>query len=243
MNRGIQNNRPKGYVETDLSQIFMTRIPAEKHYSAKERALDPWIRLANLLPSQEPIPEPSIAVAIPVPVSETRGWLRSATTPSDEAVIEKVRKWWEEHSTTLPQYGGSAADRYEIFYAVRETLRDIVREISAPAFKRPATRYGTAFGAEIRTFGTRPPKIVLVGSGIYLTADVYGVFLNVLEQAGEEIYRLKFCPICAAIFQPRRKDQRACTPRCANVLRVREQRHGKYERTRQRAKDRKQKKR
>ncbi len=180
--------------------------------------------------------------ANPVPVSVKTGaplhpgWVRVPPTPSLDDAIEKARKAWAERLTTLPQFGGSAADRYGIFYRVRETLRDIVKEISAPAFKRPARQYGTWLGGEIRTFGTRPRKIRLVGRGIFLSADPYVVFLNVLEQAGEEIYRLKLCPVCEAIFQPRRKDQRACAPRCANVLRVRDQRT--YEKSRQRTKER-----
>src|SRR5712692_7414883 len=102
----------------------MTRISSEKHYSTKERALDPYSRLANLLPAQGPIPEPQVVVPIPVSVSETRGWACSAKPPGLDAAIEKVRKAWKEHWTTLPQVGGSDADRYEIFYAVRGTLRD-----------------------------------------------------------------------------------------------------------------------
>lgn len=239
----------------------MSRIPSEKHYSHRERLLDRWVDLANILPAQERIPEPPVIVAIPVPVSmkaaaRTRqraknrkekkrsqpGWATvPATTPGLDDAIEKARKAWEERLNTLPRLGGSAVDRYETFYRVRETLRDIVKEISAPAFSRPTRPYTTWFGAGIRTFATRPRKIQLVGRGIFLSEDPYGIFLNVLEQAGEEIYSLKFCPVCDAIFQPRRKDQRTCAPRCANVLRVRNQR--KYERTRQRAKDRKQKKR
>jgi hypothetical protein len=234
----------------------MTRIPVEKHYSTKKRMLDWWIRLANLLPPQEPLPEPPVVAAIPVLVSPNAnsqpGWMRvPATTRGREEAIEKVRNAWDERLLEPVQLrgktawaspvGGTAVERYEVFYRVRETLRSIVKEIRGPAFKRPATRYGTVIDAEIRTFGTQPRTISLVGGGIFLSEDSYGVFLRVLEQAGEEIYRLKFCPVCRAIFQPRRKDQRACAPRCANVLRVREQRE--FEKKWPRAKDRKQKKR
>jgi predicted nucleic acid-binding Zn ribbon protein len=230
----------------------MAQVSVEKHYGTKERILDPWIRLANLLSADEALPEPPVVSALPVPVSALSdsqhspgwsGWLDLGRTQDVAATIEKVHYAWREQANALPSSGESADAQYEIFYRVRTTLRDIVTAISSPAFRRPdrayETAYETAFGDKLRTFGTHPRKIVLVGSGVFLTEDFYGVFLRVLVKAGEEIYRLKFCPVCAAIFQPRRKDQRACAPRCANVLRVRDQR--RYEKTRQGAKDRKQK--
>ncbi len=245
----------------------MTHIPSEKHYSHKERPLDRWINLANLLPPQESIPEPSVLVAVPVPISakaaaSTRkrakhrkqkeraqpGWVSvPATTPDLYDAIERARKAWNEQLTALPRFGGSPADRYGIFYRVRETLRDIVQVVRSPRFpfgrerKRPGSEYETMIDAEIRTFPTARRQIAICRRGIVLSEDSYGVFLNLLFDAERTVYALRFCPICSAIFLPRRKDQKACSPRCANVLRVRNQR--KYEKTRQRAKDRKQKKR
>ena len=70
--------------------------------------------------------------------------------------------------------------------------------------------------------------------------DPYRQFIQTLE--GLELFRIRRCPVCGAIFFAARKDKGACSPSCLNVYRVREfrklgqQRRRQYEQARARKK-------
>jgi hypothetical protein len=63
---------------------------------------------------------------------------------------------------------------------------------------------------------------------------VLKVLLPALE--GRDIKRIRLCPICDAVFIAIRVDQAACSPKCANIRRIREFRKDqpRYDRNRRR---------
>src|SRR5271155_2238241 len=188
--------------------------PRPTHYSKKQRLVDRYINLANLFPPGE-------------------------ANKGSETDVRELNAAWATNWGILPVYASSRLeDRYELFIAVRETLRDVVAAVTEPTLRRPpANSYNramveTAEGStwpRIRVSATQRRSVMLTGRGLVIPEDAYGIFLNVLdsEHAGGMIYDMKFCPVCDLIVLPRRKDQRACSPRCAKTLSVRESRQNK----------------
>jgi len=174
------------------------------HYSKRDRPLDKWIVLANL--------DVNGTTLLPPPEE------------ADSALRDRVAAAWRDTPGTLV-----ASSDYEVFYAVRRTLRAIVEAVRNPELqKAPDDSYRSAIVAgelpHIPISQTGPHTIMLTGRGIVLSEDLYGGFLNVLQKSGESVYDLRFCPICSNVLLPRRRDQRACSARCAKTLSVRESR-------------------
>jgi len=177
------------------------------HYSKKRRPLDLWITLANFVDGRSVLSPPESA---------------------DAALRDRIATAWESVPGIRPGEPATRPD-YEDFYAVRKTLRAIVDAVRNPELRKPpGDSYTSAFVAgelpDIPTYQTRPRTIMLTGRGIVLSEDLYGGFLNVLQKSGESVYDLRLCPICSNVVLPRRRDQRACSPRCAKTLSVRESR-------------------
>ena len=185
-------------------------------YVKTSRALDPWLNLAGLMPLREKLP----------PIENA----------SPQAVID-VNQLWADALANHPELGVpsvSGADpsqNYEVFRRVREYLSTIAAVVCDPSVQRPEGRYRTLLDPRMSDLESLPPsdrrRVALCGSGAFVSADLYGMFLNCLEQTGEEVWSLKVCPICRAPFLPHREDQKACSLKCANTYRVRRSRQDK----------------
>jgi hypothetical protein len=185
-------------------------------YVKQTRPLDSWLNLVGLMPFDEKLPP-----------------IESA---SPQAVID-VNELWTDALANHPELGVPHISenhpdlRYELFRRVREYLETIAAVASDPSVKRPLTRYGTLMDPRMLDLESLPPsdrrRVMLCGSGIFVAADPYGMFLTNLEQTGEDVWKLKLCPVCAAPFLPHREDQKACSLRCANTYRVRRTRQDK----------------
>jgi hypothetical protein len=183
-------------------------------YRKELRQLDPWLALAALMPADEILPP--------------------LETASPEAVREVAGRW-SAAGASNPELGlptpsaseGEAEYRYELFRAVRGVLKDLAQIVTDPEVKRPTGRYQTLLTPAAIDLSpyllprTRPRDIALTGGGVYIDEDLYNIFLRQLENTGADVWTLRFCPVCRAVFLPRREDQKACTPEHANVLRVR----------------------
>ena len=82
-------------------------------------------------------------------------------------------------------------------------------------------------GSDIGEFSLGSPSVthyafISPGSSIIVQEDLYGGFLADLN--GCDLSPLKRCPVCSRPFLFRRKDQKACSPRCSNIERVRRSR-------------------
>jgi predicted nucleic acid-binding Zn ribbon protein len=184
-------------------------------YEKKVRPLDGYLALAALMPFEEELP-PRASAAQAVP---------------------KVAELWSAAAANKPELGlpvvgfseNDAEQRYEIFRSVRGVLRILVEVVTDPNVKPPEGRYESLFDLRMVDFSKYlpPPQrrsIMLTRSGVYIAEDSVGSFLRCLEQTGAEVWKLKSCPVCRAPFLPRREDQKACSPKCANTYRTRRSR-------------------
>jgi hypothetical protein len=182
-------------------------------YVKQIRPLDSWLNLAGLMPFDEKLP--ALGSASPQAVTDVNQLWTDALVNHPELGLPHVS-------------GNDPGLRYELFRRVREILGTIAAVASDPSVKRPKSQYGTLLDPRMLDLASLPPSdprsIALCGRGIFVSTDPYGMFLNCLEQTGEDVWSLKVCPVCDAPFLPHRVDQKACSLRCANTHRVRESR-------------------
>jgi len=170
------------------------------------RPLDPWLNLAALMPFDQKLP----------PVEDA---------PS--ALIQRVSELWDRAVAEHPELGlpvlfsseGAAEMRYETVRVVRETLAALLFVVNRP----PGQAYHDLL--DLRFPAEPTPKLMYTPErGVVSYQNSLGVFRRCLEQTETDINRLIACPVCHAPFLPRRHDQKACTPNCANTFRVRNRR-------------------
>jgi predicted nucleic acid-binding Zn ribbon protein len=185
----------------------------------KRRPIDPWLNLAKLLPFDEQLPPPA---------DDDENAYKDAFLKS----IWRVKVLWDvaarKHPDELPVVVVEFPEfRYALFVKVRAILGACVAVVNDPAVTRPKSPHWVIRDPRLINLELPPAwrALTLTSSGIYLSGDDLGMFLNCLLQT--DVWELRACPVCSAPYLPHRNDQKACSPRCANTFRVRRSRSDK----------------
>lgn len=211
--------------------------------------LEPWIKLANLLPPDAPLPEPAMLQ----PEGEHRKMLRQLyrafheefRVPDPDGVFPKhvfpkgvsilaVPTWQDDGMVAWSQHRFESGEQlYSLFHAVRAALGAIAE---ACAKERPAAQISSTgsvgeaasiVAVQLRsvnfTIPLAPTETVAFveqdGTLQFHHRDMYREFLRSIE--GVEVTRLRRCPVCGRFFWAQREDKSACSARCGDTYRVR----------------------
>lgn len=113
----------------------------------------------------------------------------------------------------------AAVERYENFTRLRRNFRLLLRSINNRLAHDAALWKGVALPA----FGSTTFTVDERGT-IHVGRDLLSEALD-----GTEATRIRACEVCRLIFWAGRSDQICCSPKCANVYRVRRSRENKKE--------------
>jgi predicted nucleic acid-binding Zn ribbon protein len=182
-------------------------------YVKKFRPIDSYLNLAALLPFEEDLP---------------------TLDRASPDLVQRVATLWIETAARQPELGlpvtwsseGDAEHRYEIFHKVRQILRTVIEIVTDPKVDRPKGRYTSVLDERMMSLKLPPTErsLMLTSGGVIVATSGVGIFVNVLEQLGAEVWSLRACPVCGAPFLRHRSDQKACSLKCANVRHVRRSR-------------------
>ena len=187
--------------------------------------MEPWIRLANLLPpdtrglEHPEDAEPRLLKKL------FAAFIREFPDIDLNALRNQYPKWYERlrkkrHRVRLGAIQGrrfrSAEQLYPLFHAIRTAIGALADGVARTAATRKKTEVQLPPLDTIVLVALSPDGTARLSAG----APWYPYYEFLTRLEGVEVRRVKRCPICEKFFWAQRK-KAACSARCGNTYRVR----------------------